>query len=164
MTRVFLCASSIVLQSPTFRRLLMIFRYLWLYLIVLKSFLVYISDIFSAVTMLTTKNWSNEIFKQCQDIKGCVFIPFTTGKWLFVSCILVGFLLASRLRSLLDNIRSLFILQLAYESRKARIIIKSNDISSTFTNVLAHDYYSLSEFIHISWYPIQQLYVSYRVL
>jgi len=85
----------------------MIFRYLWLYIIVLKSFLVYIFDIFSAVTMLTTKNWSNEIFKQCQDIKGCVFIPFTTGKWLFVSCILVSFLLASHLHSLLDNIRLL---------------------------------------------------------
>jgi len=65
------------------------------YIIVLKSFLVYISDIFSAITMLTTKNWSNEIFKQCQTISGCVFIPFNTGKWLFVGCIIFSFLLAS---------------------------------------------------------------------
>jgi len=109
-------------------------KYLWLYLIVLKSFLVYVSDIFSAVTMLTTSNWSNEIFKQCQDIKGCVFIPFTIGKWLFVSCILVGFLL------------------LAYESRKAKKIIKSRDISYSFTNVLAHDYYSLRSYDHFCFF------------
>src|SRR5258705_8761772 len=134
-------------HCPTFQRL-MIFRYLWLYLVVLKSFLVYVSDIFSAVTMLTTKNWSNEIFKQCQDIRGCVFIPFTIGKWLFVSCILVSFLLASHLCSVFGNIRSLSIIQLAYESRKAKKIIQCRDISSAFTNVLAHDYYSLSEFIH----------------
>lgn len=72
-------------------------RYLWLYIIVLKSFLVYVSDIFSAVTMLTTTNWSLEIFNQCQEISGCVYIPYKVGKWLFVSCILVGFLLVSAL-------------------------------------------------------------------
>lgn len=68
-------------------------RYLWLYVIVLKSFMVYISDIFSAITMLTTKNWSNEIFKNCANIDGCVAIPFNTGKWLFVGCIIFSFLL-----------------------------------------------------------------------
>lgn len=109
-------------------------KYLWLYLIVLKSFLVYVSDIFSAVTMLTTSNWSNEIFKQCQNIQGCVFIPFMIGKWLFVSCILVGFLLV------------------AYESRKARKIIQSRDISYAFTNVLAHDYYSLRSYDHFCFF------------
>ena len=127
---------------------LMTFRYLWLYLIVLKSFLVYVSDIFSATTMLTTSNWSNEIFKQCQDIQGCFYIPFSIGKWLFVSCILVGFLLASYLGCFFDLVRSLLIGQLAYESRKARKIIQSRDISYAFTNVLAHDYYSLSESIY----------------
>jgi hypothetical protein len=72
-------------------------RYLWLYLIVLKSFLVYISDIFSAVTMLTTKTWSNEIFNKCavKKISGCIAIPFETGKWLFVGCIIFSFLLVS---------------------------------------------------------------------
>jgi len=109
-------------------------KYLWLYLVVLKSFLVYVSDIFSAVTMLTTKNWSNEIFKQCQDINGCVFIPFTIGKWLFVSCILVGFLL------------------LAYESRKAKKVIRCRDVSYAFTNILAHDYYSLRSYDHFCFF------------
>jgi hypothetical protein len=68
-------------------------RYLWVYLVVLKSFLVYVSDIFSATTMLTTDNWSNEIFKQCQSQDGCFFIPFSVGKWLFVGCIIFSFLL-----------------------------------------------------------------------
>ncbi|KAF8165455.1 hypothetical protein B0H34DRAFT_762657 [Crassisporium funariophilum] len=109
-------------------------KYLWVYIIVLKSFLVYISDIFSAITMLTTKNWSNEIFKQCQTIEGCIFIPFNTGKWLFVGCIIFSFLL------------------LAYESRKAKKIIASRDISYAFTNVMANNYYSLRSYDHFCFF------------
>jgi hypothetical protein len=109
-------------------------KYLWVYLIVLKSFLVYVSDIFTAVTMLTTTNWSNEIFKQCGKIDGCVPIPFNVGKWLFVSCILVGFLLV------------------AYEARKARKIIQSRDISYAFTNVMANNYYSLRSYDHFCFF------------
>ncbi|KAF9058039.1 hypothetical protein BJ165DRAFT_1425252 [Panaeolus papilionaceus] len=109
-------------------------KYLWLYLVVLKSFMVYVLDIFSAITMLTTSNWSNEIFKQCKDVKGCVFIPFNTGKWLFVGCILVSFLL------------------LAYESRKAKKIIASRDISFAFTNVMANNYYSLRSYNHFCFF------------
>ena len=36
--------------------------------------------------------------------------------------------------------------QLAYESRKAKIIIASRDISYAFTNVMANNYYSLRRF------------------
>ena len=32
---------------------------------------------------------------ECQNTDGCVFIPFNTGKWLFVGCIIFSFLLAS---------------------------------------------------------------------
>ncbi|KAF8192477.1 hypothetical protein BJ912DRAFT_1094915 [Pholiota molesta] len=71
--------------------------------------------------MLTTKNWSNEIFKNCANIDGCVAIPFNTGKWLFVGCIIFSFLL------------------LAYESRKAKKIIASRDISYAFTNIMANN-------------------------
>ncbi|KIM46300.1 hypothetical protein M413DRAFT_441387 [Hebeloma cylindrosporum] len=109
-------------------------KYLWVYIIVLKSFLVYVSDIFSAITMLTTKNWSNEIFKQCGSIDGCVFIPFNTGKWLFVGCIIVSFLL------------------LAYESRKAKKIIASRDISYAFTNIMANNYYSLRSYDYFCFF------------
>ena len=54
-------------------------RYLlWLYIVVFKIFLVYVSDIFSTITMLTTSNWSNKIFAWCQTTNGssCIHIPF----------------------------------------------------------------------------------------
>ena len=70
-------------------------KYLWLYVIVLKGFLVYISDIFTAITMLTTKSWSNAIFNSCPPNahNGCVAIPFDVGRWLFLGCIIFSFLL-----------------------------------------------------------------------
>jgi len=63
-------------------------QYLWVYILVIKSFLVYISDIYTATTMLTSKDWSNKIFTACQDPRGCVAIPFAVAKWLFVGCII----------------------------------------------------------------------------
>jgi len=68
-------------------------RYLWVYILVLKSFLVYVSDIFTAVTMLSTKSWTNQIFENCKELSGCVAIPFSVGQWLFVGCIIFSFLL-----------------------------------------------------------------------
>ncbi|KAG6918911.1 hypothetical protein DXG01_010566 [Tephrocybe rancida] len=99
-------------------------KYLWLYIIVLKSFMVYMLDIFSAVTMLSTEAWSNEIFNQCSNLDGCIFIPFKTGRWLF----------------------------LAYEARKAKKIIASRDISYAFTNVMANNYYSLRSYDHFCFF------------
>ncbi|THV08666.1 hypothetical protein K435DRAFT_708645 [Dendrothele bispora CBS 962.96] len=108
-------------------------KYLWLYIIVLKSFLVYISDISTAITMLTTSSWRNEIFNTCQDL-GCVSIPYNVGKWLFVGCIIFSFLL------------------LGYEARKAKKIIASRDISYAFTNVMANNYYSLRSYNHFCFF------------
>ncbi|TFY83825.1 hypothetical protein EWM64_g199 [Hericium alpestre] len=111
-------------------------KYLWLYVIVLKSFLVYVSDIFTAVTMLTTSSWSNQIFNSCPKTEdnGCVFIPFNIGKWLFVGCIIFSFLL------------------LAYEARKSKKIIASRDISYAFTNIMANLYYSLRSYDHFCFF------------
>jgi hypothetical protein len=113
---------------------------------VLKSFLVYVLDIFTAITMLTTSNWSNSIFNSCPlDHKdSCIPIPFDIGKWIFFGCIILGFLLVchpfcSFLLVLIGSI------QLAYETRKSKKIIASRDISYAFTNVLANHYYSLRE-------------------
>ena len=66
---------------------------MWLYIIVLKDFLVYVLDIFTAITMLTSKQWSNQIFNDCPKTKDCVAVPFDVGRWLFVGCIIFGFLL-----------------------------------------------------------------------
>ncbi|KAI0772712.1 hypothetical protein BC629DRAFT_735938 [Irpex lacteus] len=111
-------------------------KYLWLYIIVLKGFLIYISDIFTAVTMLTTKSWSNAIFNSCSpDLhNGCVAIPFNVGKWLFFGCIIFSFLL------------------LAYEAYKSKKIIQSRDISYAFTNVMANHYYSLRSYDHFCFF------------
>ncbi|KAI5119893.1 hypothetical protein M0805_003697 [Coniferiporia weirii] len=111
-------------------------RYLWIYVLVFKSFLVYVFDIFTAITMLTTSGWSNHIFDSCtaNDDNGCVFIPFSVGKWLFVGCIIFSFLL------------------LAYEARKARKIIASRDISYAFTNIMANNYYSLRSYDHFCFF------------
>lgn len=113
---------------------LMRLKYLWLYIIILKSFLVYLSDIFTATTMLTTSTWSNQIFDDCQHQDGCFYIPFNVGKWLFVGCIIFGFLL------------------LAYEARKSKKIIASRDISYAFTNVMANHYYSLRSYDHFCFF------------
>jgi hypothetical protein len=107
--------------------------------------MVYILDIFTAVTMLSTNAWSNEIFNQCKTIEGCFFIPFATGKWLFVGCIIFSFLLV-RLPPLLFLLSLLTLIdlqKLGYETRKAKKIIASRDISYAFTNVMANHYYSL---------------------
>ncbi|KAJ7276316.1 hypothetical protein B0H12DRAFT_1227470 [Mycena haematopus] len=110
-------------------------KYIFLFLIFFKSFAVYMSDIFTAVTMLTTKAWSNQIFNECTDKNaGCVIIPFSTGKWLFVGCIIFSFLL------------------LGYEGRKAKLIVASHDISYAFTNVLANNYYSLRSYDHFCFF------------
>jgi len=111
-------------------------KYLWLYIIVLKGFLVYISDIFTAVTMLSSTTWSNAIFSSCppNSKNGCVAIPFSIGKWLFFGCIIFSFLL------------------LAYEGYKARKIIQSRDISYAFTNVMANNYYSLRSYDHFCFF------------
>jgi len=111
-------------------------KYLWIYVLVLKSFLVYVFDIYTAITMLTTSNWSNHIFNSCKQgtDNGCVAIPFNIGKWLFVGCIIFSFLL------------------LAYEARKARKIIQSRDISYAFTNIMANNYYSLRSYDHFCFF------------
>lgn len=111
-------------------------KYMWLYIIILKDFLVYCSDIFTAVTMLSTDSWSNAIFNSCpQDqTNGCVYIPFKIAKWLFFGCIIFSFLL------------------LAYEARKAKKIIASRDISYAFTNVMANNYYSLRSYDHFCFF------------
>jgi len=111
-------------------------KYVWLYIIILKDFLVYCSDIFTAVTMLSTDSWSNAIFNSCPQTQtnGCIYIPFKIAKWLFFGCIIFSFLL------------------LAYEARKAKKIIASRDISYAFTNVMANNYYSLRSYDHFCFF------------
>lgn len=109
---------------------------MWLYILVIKSFLVYVSDIFTAVTMLSSQTWSNAIYASCSPTEhdGCVVIQFNIAKWLFVGCIFFSFLL------------------LAYETRKSKKIIASRDISYAFTNIMANNYYSLRSYDHFCFF------------
>jgi hypothetical protein len=87
--------------------------------------------------MVTTHNWSNDIFDSCpksiQDTGGCVAIDFNIGRWIFFGCVIFGFLLV------------------AYEARKSKKIVKSRDISYAFTNVMANHYYSLRMYESPVW-------------
>jgi hypothetical protein len=109
-------------------------KYLWLYIIVLKSFLVYVSDIFTATTMLTTSGWHQQFAAECQGRQGCFEIPAHITKWLFIACIILSFAL------------------LAYETRKTKKIIASRDISYAFTNIMANHYYSLRSYDHFCFF------------
>ncbi|KAJ9124001.1 hypothetical protein QFC22_000793 [Naganishia vaughanmartiniae] len=99
-------------------------RYVFIYIFMLKNLAIYCLDIYTAITMVASSTWTNVIFKKCGD--DCkIKIPFHIAKWIFVGCIIFGFLL------------------LAYEAWKARRVIKSRDIAFAYTNVMANDYYSL---------------------
>jgi len=108
-------------------------QYMWIYVLVLKSFLVYLSDIYTAVTMLSSKTWTNTIYTRCPP-QECPTISFEIGKWIFVGCIIFSFLL------------------LAYEAQKAKKIIASRDISYSFTNIMANNYYSLRSYDHFCFF------------
>jgi len=116
--------------------IMMRLRYFWIYISVLISFLVYMSNIYTAVTMITTQNWSNQIFQSCNTstTSGCVVIPFSVGRWIFLGCVIFSFLL------------------LAYESRKAKKIIASRDISYAYTNLIANNYYSIRSYDHFCFF------------
>jgi hypothetical protein len=110
-------------------------KYFWLYILILKTFLVYVADIYTGVTMASSDNWSNVIFANCKFGEGnCFIIPFSVGKWLFIGSIIFSFLL------------------LAYEARKAKKIIASRDISFAFTNPMANSYYSLRSYDHFCFF------------
>lgn len=68
--------------------------YVFVYLLLAKSFAVYCLDIFTAVTMLSTDNWTNAIYSKC-GTKCAVTIQFEVAKWIFVGCIIASFVLVS---------------------------------------------------------------------
>ncbi|KAG8898934.1 hypothetical protein FRB99_007034 [Tulasnella sp. 403] len=108
-------------------------QYMWIYVLVIKSFLVYLSDIYTAVTMLSSTTWSSNIYTRCPPNQ-CPTVSFEVGKWIFVGCIIFSFLL------------------LAYEAQKAKRIIASRDISYAFTNIMANSYYSLRSYNHFCFF------------
>lgn len=83
--------------------------------------------------MMANDYWSGNILAE-SDSSSTIKVPFTIGKWIFLGCIIFSFLL------------------LAWESRKARMIIRSRDISYAFTNIMANDYYSMKSYDHFCFF------------
>jgi len=102
-------------------------KYIWKYVLILKSLAVYGLDIFTAITMISSDHWTNAIQTRCGN-DCAVEVQFSIAKWIFVGCIIFSFLL------------------LAYETYKAKRVIDSRDISYAFTNLIANDYYSLRSY------------------
>ncbi|KAK1921818.1 putative vacuole protein [Papiliotrema laurentii] len=102
-------------------------KYVWKYILILKSFAVYGLDVFTATTYILSSHWTNAIQSKCGD-DCAVDVRFSIAKWVFVGCIIFSFLL------------------LGYETYKAKKVIASRDISYAFTNLIANDYYSLKSY------------------
>ncbi|ORX58143.1 hypothetical protein DM01DRAFT_1283916, partial [Hesseltinella vesiculosa] len=94
--------------------------YASMYLALLKSVLVYLADLYSGGKtkrkMMLTMEFSD------------IAIPADVSKWVFLSAILVSYLL------------------LFWDIRKARRIIESHDIPWAFTSVIASRYYSVRDY------------------
>lgn len=107
-------------------------RYAWVYILVLKSFLTYVADLYTAIALLASNRWAGNLLEQADSSE--VKIPFKIGKWIFTGCIIFSFLL------------------LLWETRKARSIIRSRDISYSYTNVIANNYWSLKSYDHFCFF------------
>ncbi|CAG8432823.1 11503_t:CDS:2 [Diversispora eburnea] len=100
-------------------------KYLFVWLIVLKSVAVYIADMWTAGILLIFDRWGSAVQPK---------IPFYISKWIYVGCIFVSFIL------------------LGLDMRKARNIIKSKDISYAFTSVIAYRSYVLKSYRHFCFF------------
>lgn len=110
-------------------------KYVFLFVMVVKSFAVYVADIYTAVTLLAFGHFSGSLYDKVQnDPENNFRVPISYGRWIFSGCIIFSFLL------------------LAYEAHKSRAIVKSRDISYAFTNVMANNYYSLRSYDHFCFF------------
>ncbi|SJX61343.1 uncharacterized protein SRS1_10335 [Sporisorium reilianum f. sp. reilianum] len=111
------------------------FKYVFLFVMVVKSFAVYVADIYTAVTLLAFGHFSGSLYDKVQnDPQNNFRVPISYGRWIFSGCIIFSFLL------------------LAYEAHKSRAIVKSRDISYAYTNVMANNYYSLRSYDHFCFF------------
>lgn len=109
------------------------FQYCFLYVLVIKSVLVYCSDVYTMVLLLASNHWAGSILENSSG-SSAMNVPFSIGKWIFFGCIIFSFLL------------------LVWEAKKSRAIIRSRDISYAFTNVMANNYYSMKSYDHFCFF------------
>jgi len=92
------------------------FQRFLVFVVIIKSILVYVADFWTAYLLLTSNSWGDSINPS---------VPFTISKWVFVGCIIMSYIL------------------LLWEFRKARRIVKSRDIAYAFTNIAAYRVWSI---------------------
>ncbi|RIB30492.1 hypothetical protein C2G38_1948577 [Gigaspora rosea] len=100
-------------------------NYSFVFLVILKSVLIYIADIWTAGLLLIFDRWGSAIQPK---------IPFYVSKWIYIGCIFASFLL------------------LAWDIRKAKKIYDSRDISYAFTNIIAYRAYTLKSYAHFCFF------------
>ncbi|KAF9147278.1 hypothetical protein BG015_011110 [Linnemannia schmuckeri] len=114
------------------------FRYMLVFLIIIRGILVYCSDIFTAVNLWTNKNPNSLISKTGSgDLDlgvGGIKLSMEVYKYLFTGCIVLGLLL------------------LALDIRRANGIIASRDISYAFTSQIAARYYTVRSYPHYCFF------------
>ncbi|CAG8692837.1 7216_t:CDS:2 [Funneliformis caledonium] len=100
-------------------------KYSLVFLVVLKTILVYVADLWTAGILLIFDRWGSTIKPK---------IPFFVSKWIYVIAILMSFFI------------------LAWDIKKARPIIASRDISYTFTSLVATRFYTLRSYAHYCFF------------
>ncbi|KAI8366536.1 hypothetical protein BD560DRAFT_400619 [Blakeslea trispora] len=93
------------------------FNYLFIFLASLKSFAVYVADLWTAVSLM--------VIGQTTVTPA---IPTEISKWIFFACIIISFLL------------------LLWDIYKAHKILKTDNISLSFTSVITHRYLSMKDY------------------
>ncbi|KAI8878006.1 hypothetical protein K501DRAFT_337036 [Backusella circina FSU 941] len=121
-------------------------KYILLYCSVIKSFMVYGADLWSAGILLIYDRWSLSTQPQ---------IPFYISKWIYVGCIALSFIL------------------LAWEIRKTRNVMATRDVSLAVTNSMAYRTYSVRNYSYFcllhriqrstKWSDVVTFYVFYTL-
>ncbi|KAI8344844.1 hypothetical protein BC941DRAFT_409801 [Chlamydoabsidia padenii] len=95
--------------------------YLFIYVLVIKSFLVYVADFWSAISLLVLGQGNTTIDSA---------IPTEVSKWIFLGAILISFVL------------------LIWDVYKSKRIIATHDIAYAFTSTIANRYLSMKDYRH----------------
>ncbi|KAI1316437.1 hypothetical protein EDD11_010000 [Mortierella claussenii] len=112
------------------------FKYMLVFAAIMRGILVYCSDIFTAVNLLTNQDGSSFVKPKDGNLNllADINLPFDVYKYLFTACIGLSFLL------------------LALEINRAKGIIQSRDISHAFTSQIASRYYTVRSYPHYCFF------------
>ncbi|KAF9384404.1 hypothetical protein BGX21_001312 [Mortierella sp. AD011] len=105
------------------------FKYSLVFAIVIKGILIYCADLWTAVNLLVAGTWSTSLVDGQISLND-INISFVIYKWIFAACIILSFIL------------------LAWDMKKAVVIIQSRDISYAFTSMIAYRYYAIKSYAH----------------